>query len=166
MNRRILYPKVCPCGQAFTTSDVDAIYHSTSCRAKVCNSIEAAHAARRESSIPARVERFVKDNPLALFDKHSVAHGVGCHPKHAERALDTVHCSGMLIIDHWIRGPGRPRPCYRTTHRGDAPDAPRPDPLPPSVKSSGRRTRPEVREVEAMKKRHNRNTPRLGMFGL
>lgn len=33
MNHRTLHRKVCPCGQAFTTSDADAIYHNKKCSA-------------------------------------------------------------------------------------------------------------------------------------
>lgn len=112
-----------------------------------------------------RVEAFVKGNPFALFDKHSVAYAIGCHMKNASQALTILHGQGKLIIDHWIRVKGSPQPCYRTTHReGD--DAKRPDAIPGNVKRKARRARPEVREVEAMKKRHVRHTLRLGMFGL
>ena len=33
MNHRTLHRKVCPCGQAFTTSNADAIYHNKKCSA-------------------------------------------------------------------------------------------------------------------------------------
>lgn len=34
MNKRALYAKECPCGQRFTTSDKDSVYHNKSCAAK------------------------------------------------------------------------------------------------------------------------------------
>lgn len=34
MNHRTLHRKVCPCGQPFTTSDAEAIYHNKKCSAK------------------------------------------------------------------------------------------------------------------------------------
>ncbi len=34
MPSRTLYTRICPCGQRFTTSDADSVYHSRSCGAK------------------------------------------------------------------------------------------------------------------------------------
>ena len=58
MKHRTLHKKVCPCGQTFTTSDADSIYHDKKCSARyrtqrcgppvfIKPSIEALKAFRR-----------------------------------------------------------------------------------------------------------------------
>ena len=119
------------------------------------------------SNLLSRLERFIAENKLALFDKHSIAFAIGCHPKNAAKALDSVHHEGRVIVDHWIRINGQAQPVYRTLFRGGS-DAKKPDPLPVSVRRASRRTRPEVRQQEAYKKRIKRRggVVRLGVFGI
>lgn len=122
-----------------------------------------------------RIEQFISANPFALYDKRSIAFVMECHPKNAQKQLDTIHEGGqLLVIDNWIRGNGPPSPVYRSAIARPGVDAPRPDPLPPTTKRAARRARPEVREQEARVKRNERAglpkhqlpTPRLGIWNL
>lgn len=53
MRTRQLFRKVCPCGQAFTTSNAHSIYHSKSCSAKFRSARDGMPIYVKPSSIDA-----------------------------------------------------------------------------------------------------------------